>query len=621
MKSYIEPLNAADALDVLDLYGIDTPGAFFSSEHEGCVEVELSGHTALLETPESVAMLFGHDAATALCQHSNFRRDAAEIMSRALDLDDFLYNVYSGTAFIPDKAPDGEFFGFHVAHIPLSAILEDDIDPLSPDACDYGLDSISETTEDAAVGYFDPAGAVDDEKFLTSADWALCDIESSVLTAFGAGCSPELAGWTLGNAESVAETCASLGVDIATAPAPDNPARVAAAAKAATKATTHGWPPRPVTGCDRFSRARAEAGPHDYRSRPIGATMSTYKEQDIENLLAHLREGIASDSVLALADDIRVDCEGAGDGESVWMHPVLPGARYGKDDKVIYDPFDTLPGRSLKSSGGLPMVEFYLHRGDDRPDATRNVKDMEPAPYLIGRYYMKTLLADHLGRGILLQDMPRLALSADTVADVQDALAKAVRAYAAACDFEIDGADADIARCLAQGGGRAAGAKVSAVYVPVGDLPRETTVFPDMARAAASIGLEDPETETLAEYGGVTVSLVRAADAEGTELKPNRAWARGGATEIVRGGFLVIATDGDGEVVDLPKWAIESAKTRFADPSTGPFQASAEFMREVRRGLGEQIEQAGRTPSDIAALHRSSPRSRETTAARAVKGI
>lgn len=327
--------------------------------------------------------------------------------------------------------------------------------------------------------------------------------------------------------------------------------------------------------------------------------MSTYKEQDIENLLAHLREGIASDSVLALADDIRVDCEGAGDGESVWMHPVLPGARYGKEDKVIYDPFDTLPGRSLKSSGGLPMVEFYLHRGDDRPDATRNVKDMEPAPYLIGRYYMKTLLADHLGRGILLQDMPRLALSADTVLDVQDDLAKAVRAYAAGCDFEIDGADADIARCLAQGGGCAAGTKVSAVYVPVGDLPRETTVFPDMARAAASIGLEDPETETLAEYGGVTVSLVRAADAEGIELKPNRAWARGGATEIVRGGFLVIATDGDGEVVDLPKWAIESAKTRFADPSTGPFQASAEFMREVRRGLGEQIEQAGRTPSEF----------------------
>lgn len=28
MKSYIEPMNAADALDVLDLYGVDTPGAW-----------------------------------------------------------------------------------------------------------------------------------------------------------------------------------------------------------------------------------------------------------------------------------------------------------------------------------------------------------------------------------------------------------------------------------------------------------------------------------------------------------------------------------------------------------------------------------------------------------------
>lgn len=235
MKSYIEPLNAADALDVLDLYGIDTPGAFFSSEHEGCVEVELSGHTALLETPESVAMLFGHDAATALCQHSNFRRDAAEIMSRALDLDDFLYNVYSGTAFIPDKAPDGEFFGFHVAHIPLSAILEDDIDPLSPDACDYGLDSISETIEGADAGDFEPCAEVDDEKFLTSVDWALYDIECSVLATLGAGCSPELAGWTLGNADSITETCAMLGVDMSTVQAPDDPASVAAAAKAAAK--------------------------------------------------------------------------------------------------------------------------------------------------------------------------------------------------------------------------------------------------------------------------------------------------------------------------------------------------------------------------------------------------
>lgn len=329
--------------------------------------------------------------------------------------------------------------------------------------------------------------------------------------------------------------------------------------------------------------------------------MSTYKEQDIENLLAHLREGVAPDSVSALVDDVQIECDGAKEGESVWMHLVLPGARYGKDDMVTYDPYETHLERSLSCSGGLPMVEFYLYRGDERPDGSRNVKDLEPAPYLISRYYMKTLLADHRGFGILLQDTPHLGLPADTVLDVQDALAETARAYAAGCDFEIDAADADIARCIASGGYRG-GAKVAAVYVPVGDLPRETTVFPDMDRALASIGLDRPETETLAEYGGVTVKLLRAGDEEGSALKPNRTLCRDGATEIVRGGFLVIATDGDGEVIDLPKWAIESAKTRFADPSTGPFQASAEFMREVRRGLGEQIEQAGRTPSDIAAL-------------------
>lgn len=329
--------------------------------------------------------------------------------------------------------------------------------------------------------------------------------------------------------------------------------------------------------------------------------MSTYKQQDIENLLTHLREGVAPDSVLTLVDDVQIECGGAKEGESVWMHLVLPGARYGKDDRVTYDPYETYLERSLSCSGGLPMVEFYLLRGDDRPDATRNVKDLEPAPYLISRYYMKTLLADHQGFGILLQDTPRLGLSADTVLDVQDALAETARACAAGCDFEIDAANADIARCIASGGYRG-GAKVAAVYVPVGDLPRETTVFPDMDRALASIGLDRPETETLAEYDGVTVSLLRAAGGEDGGLKPNRALCRDGETEIIRGGFLVVATGRDGGLVDLPGWAIESAKERFADPSSGPFRATVELAREVRRTLGEQIERAGRTPSDIAAL-------------------
>ena len=66
-------------------------------------------------------------------------------------------------------------------------------------------------------------------------NWALYDIECSVLATLGAGCSPELAGWTLGNADSITETCAMLGVDMSTVQAPDDPASVAAAAKAAAK--------------------------------------------------------------------------------------------------------------------------------------------------------------------------------------------------------------------------------------------------------------------------------------------------------------------------------------------------------------------------------------------------
>lgn len=251
----------------------------------------------------------------------------------------------------------------------------------------------------------------------------------------------------------------------------------------------------------------------------------------------------------------------------------------------------------------------------DRPDATRNVKDLEPAPYLISRYYMKTLLADHQGFGILLQDTPRLGLSADTVLDVQDALAETARACAAGCDFEIDAADADIARCIASGGYRG-GAKVAAVYVPVGDLPRETTVFADMDRALASIGLDRPETETLAEYDGVTVSLLRAAGGEDGGLKPNRALCRDGETEIIRGGFLVVATGRDGGLVDLPGGRSRAPRSASPTPRRAPSgQPPSSRGRCAAPSASRSSGRGGRPPTSPRWC-RSSPRSREGTAGR-----
>ena len=107
-----------------------------------------------------------------------------------------------------------------------------------------------------------------------------------------------------------------------------------------------------------------------------------------------------------------------------------------------------------------------------------------------------------------------------------------------------------ISRGPAQGGG-AAGTKPLGGSVPVGRPARETTIFPDITWRRPPSASRIPETETLAEYGGVTVSWSAPPMRRAASL-PNRAWARGGRPEIVRGGFLRIATDGDGEVVDLP---------------------------------------------------------------------
>ena len=98
------------------------------------------------------------------------------------------------------------------------------------------------------------------------------------------------------------------------------------------------------------------------------------------------------------------------------------------------------------------------------------------------------------------------------------------------------------------------------------------------------------------------MKLLHAGDDKARALKPNRTLVRGGETEIIDGSFLVVATDAAGNLADLPRWAIESAKVRFADPSTGPLRASAELLRETRRALEEQVARAGRAPSDIAAL-------------------
>ena len=203
-------------------------------------------------------MLFGHDAATALCQHSNFRRDAAEIMSRALDLDDFLYNVYSGTAFIPDTARDSGFYmepRCRSRRSSRTAYAARALDRKERGGVCGRSDSIRNarlTTPMAGTSCRDastlPEQDADGEHRLPAPRHGcrtLCDDRVQRPHGVEAGLRRRRTGRVDARQRprAVAETCASLGVDIATARRRPYqlPARVVAAGQGGgTKATTHG---------------------------------------------------------------------------------------------------------------------------------------------------------------------------------------------------------------------------------------------------------------------------------------------------------------------------------------------------------------------------------------------
>lgn len=300
------------------------------------------------------------------------------------------------------------------------------------------------------------------------------------------------------------------------------------------------------------------------------------------------------------------------DGESIYnvrtgdtfiLDSNCEGKLYGFDYTVT--PLATLVDEGedgIPYGAGVYAIETYgadMGHIDDLPDGEC------PDPLTLH----STVEDDDLSYSVasVLRSMERTALELEAGGDLFDlsgwtlANGKSIAATCARLGIDIAPKLHTDPASVAGGGYRGA-AKVSAVYVPVGDLPRETTVFADMDRALASIGLDRPETETLAEHGGVTVKLLHAGDDKARALKPNRTLVRGGETEIIDGSFLVVATDAAGNLADLPRWAIESAKVRFADPSTGPLRASAELLRETRRALEEQVARAGRAPSDIAAL-------------------
>lgn len=66
MKSYIEPLNAADALDVLYAHGIPFGDISYSRDNDEDAVLHGPGGDKVLRTPDDVIAALGDDAARPL---------------------------------------------------------------------------------------------------------------------------------------------------------------------------------------------------------------------------------------------------------------------------------------------------------------------------------------------------------------------------------------------------------------------------------------------------------------------------------------------------------------------------------------------------------------------------
>ena len=74
MKSYIEPLNAADALDVLYAHGIPFGDISYRRDNDEDAVLHGPGGDKVLRTPDDVIAALGDDAARALAELARTRQ-------------------------------------------------------------------------------------------------------------------------------------------------------------------------------------------------------------------------------------------------------------------------------------------------------------------------------------------------------------------------------------------------------------------------------------------------------------------------------------------------------------------------------------------------------------------
>ena len=126
MKSYIEPMSAADALDVLRVFCEPFGDLSYSYNNDEDAVLHGPDGDKVLKTPDEVIAVMGDDATREIAEHKRFRERAVrELMVPVLSEWGSIYNVRTGETFILDSNCEGKLYGFYCTETPLATLVDE----------------------------------------------------------------------------------------------------------------------------------------------------------------------------------------------------------------------------------------------------------------------------------------------------------------------------------------------------------------------------------------------------------------------------------------------------------------------------------------------------------------
>ena len=138
MKSYIEPMSAADALDVLRVFCEPFGDLSYSYNNDEDAVLHGPDGDKVLKTPDEVIAVMGDDATREIAEHKRFRERAVrELMVPVLPEWESIYNGRTGETFILDSNCEGKLYGFYCTETPLATLVDEGEDGIPYDAALY----------------------------------------------------------------------------------------------------------------------------------------------------------------------------------------------------------------------------------------------------------------------------------------------------------------------------------------------------------------------------------------------------------------------------------------------------------------------------------------------------